>query len=615
MDRIWELPKTIITLMKASKFFFNGGKTILARHAPKCCAAVVLVILTSISSDLAVCHAQQPDKDVPGAQVLTRGPVHEAFAGVVAFNPEPGVVVAKAPPDVIEEMPPEERPAGDNVTWIPGYWAWDDERGDYLWVSGTWRALPPGRAWMAGYWGEGSQGWQWTSGYWADTTVKETTYLPAPPATVEVGPNIEAPSADYGWSPGCWVWYRGRYAWQPGYWVQGRADWDWCPGHYVWTPRGYIFVGGFWDYPIERRGVLFAPVYFESGVYSRRGYSYSPMIVIDLGVFSEHLFLRPRYSHYYFGDYYAASYIQGGFYASYSFQSSHYGYDPIYSHQRWEHRQDREWEHRVEASYEHRRDHEDARPPRTWAAQRNINPGTVESKQSHVVVAASIDQLAKRKDGPVKFQPVAKAEREKLSQRGQEVQQSRDQRRTIESKAVGNAGRQPGAVIEPAKVQLPRSPIVAKPASQLERNQAPPKGQSSAKPDPKFQPKPETSGRQPKPDRSLPQVQPRKLESEPKPAAERNPVPPPEKAVRPESQPRAKESGASAQGLEKKAQPALEQPVRPRPDPNEKGATKLLRNSRQNAGQVKPAPRENPDTGDRSQHDTADKEQNNKPKN
>ena len=82
---------------------------------------------------------------------------------------------------------------------------------------------------------------------------------------------------------------------------------------------------------------------------------------------------------YYFGDYYAASYSHGGFYASFSFQSSRYGYDPIYSHQRWEHRQDREWEHHVAASYEYRRDHETARPPRTWAAQRTINPVTAAS--------------------------------------------------------------------------------------------------------------------------------------------------------------------------------------------------------------------------------------------
>jgi hypothetical protein len=130
---------------------------------------------------MAICRAQPSDNDVPGEQVLTRGPVHEAFAGVITFNPQPGVVVTKAPPDVLEEMPPEEKPEGDNVTWIPGYWAWDDERSDFLWVSGTWRALPPGREWMAGYWGKTTQGYQWTSGYWADATARETAYLPPPP--------------------------------------------------------------------------------------------------------------------------------------------------------------------------------------------------------------------------------------------------------------------------------------------------------------------------------------------------------------------------------------------------------------------------------------------------
>ena len=503
------------------------------RHASNKCLAAVLAVLIGGSLGIAIGQTPPPNNDAPGAEVLTRGPVHEAFAGMVTFNPEPGVVVTKAPPEVIEEVPPEERPEGDNITWIPGYWAWDDERSDFLWVSGTWRALPPGRAWMAGYWGKTKQGFQWTSGYWADSTAKETTYLPPPPATVEVGPNIAAPSVDYGWSPGCWMWYQGRYAWRPGYWALGRADWDWCPAHYVWTPRGYIFVGGFWDYPVERRGLLFAPVYFQAGVYARRGYFYSPSIVIDLGVFSDHLFLRPRYSHYYFGDYYAASYAQGGFYASFSFQSSRYGYDPIYSHQRWEHRQDREWEHRVESSYQNRRDHETARPPRTWSAQRSINPGTAEFKQNRMLVATPIDQLAKRKDSPMRFQPVAKDERQKLAQRGQEVQKSREQRQTLEARAVDTTARKPGGVSEPAKVQSPRSPIVAKSASQLGRKQAPPKTPQAPKPDPKFQPKSEAPARQPNVDRGNPQSQPRQLEPEKKPTPARSEATTPEKQVQP----------------------------------------------------------------------------------
>jgi hypothetical protein len=592
----------------------NNIKGILSSRAANRGLAVVLAVLTGISWDMAICRAQEPD-EVQGAQELTRGPVHEAFAGIVTFNPEPGVSVPKAPPDAIEEMPPEERPEGDNVTWIPGYWAWDDERSDFLWVGGTWRALPPGREWIAGYWGKTPQGYQWTSGYWADATVQETTYLPPPPATVEAGPNIAAPTIDYGWTPGCWIWYQGRYAWRPGYWVQGRADWDWSPAHYVWTPRGYIFVGGFWDYPVERRGVLFAPVYFAAGGYSRRGYSYSPRIVIDLGVFHEHLFLRPRYQHYYFGDYYAASYRQGGFYASFSFQSGRYGYDPIYSHQRWEHRQDREWEHRVEASYQYRRDHETARPPRTWAAQRNINPGTAESKQNRVVVATSIDQLAKRKDSPIRFQPVAREERQKLAQRGQEVQKSRDQRQTLEAKAVDTAARKPGAAFEPAKVQLPRSPIVGKPANQLAKNQTPPKPQQAPKPDLKLQPKPVTPGRQPDVDRNNSQLEPRKAEPGKKPTPGRSEAAPGARQVPPESPQRTKESGANPQeesqpkasgsekkpqqaaeqrandpamhareesqrkagGSEKKAQRAPEQPARQKSVPSERGATRLLK--------------------------------------
>lgn len=539
-------------------------------------AAKGLAVLICIGWHMAI-RAQPPDNDVAGAQVLTRGPVHEAFAGTITFNPEPGVVVTKAPPDVIEEVPPEERPEGDNVTWIPGYWGWDDERSDFLWVSGTWRALPPGRAWMAGYWGQSPDGYQWTAGYWADAAQKETTYLPPPPATMEVGPNIAAPAEDYGWSPGCWVWYSGRYAWRPGYWAQGRADWDWSPAHYVWTPRGHIFIGGYWDYPVARRGVLFAPVYFESGLYLRRGYSYSPRIVIDLGVFSDHLFLRPRYAHYYFGDYYAPSYVQSGFYASFSFHSSRHGYDPIYSHQRWEHRRDREWEHRVATSYSYRRDNETARPPRTWAAQRNLGPGTVESRQNRVVVATSIDQLARRRDGPMRFQPVAREERQKLAQRGHEVQQSRDQRRTLETKAVGPTARKSGGAFEPAKAQLPRSPIVAKSANQLGRNQSPPKAQQTPRPDPKFQPKPETSGRQPNVNRGNSQPEARRPESGGKPTPGRNDASPRERQVQPESQPRGRDSQRNATGLENSAPQESERPAR---DAAAKTAEDSQRNAR-----------------------------------
>ena len=39
-------------------------------------------------------------------EILTRGPVHEAFAESVSFDPEPGMIVNSAPPEDIAIKPP-----------------------------------------------------------------------------------------------------------------------------------------------------------------------------------------------------------------------------------------------------------------------------------------------------------------------------------------------------------------------------------------------------------------------------------------------------------------------------------------------------------------------------
>ena len=69
--------------------------------------------------------AQGAEADASGGQVLTRGPIHEAFAAPVVHDPRPAPVIPKQPPDPIQEMPPDQKPAGQNVQWIPGYWSWD----------------------------------------------------------------------------------------------------------------------------------------------------------------------------------------------------------------------------------------------------------------------------------------------------------------------------------------------------------------------------------------------------------------------------------------------------------------------------------------------------------
>src|SRR5947209_20548070 len=61
-----------------------------------------------------------------GVEVEARGPVHEAFAEPYTPRPEASPVVPQQPPDPVEEMPPDQRPEGADVRWIPAYWAWDD---------------------------------------------------------------------------------------------------------------------------------------------------------------------------------------------------------------------------------------------------------------------------------------------------------------------------------------------------------------------------------------------------------------------------------------------------------------------------------------------------------
>jgi hypothetical protein len=300
MVRINSTPPTFLAAEGNTKLM----KT-LNTHGISGALAAMLIGGTMLGAGLSTAQ----NVDATGVEVLTRGPVHEAFAATVSFNPEPGILVNVQPPAAIEEIPPDQRLEGENVTWIPGYWAWGEDSNDFLWISGIWRNLPPGRQWIPGYWAQTDSRYQWTSGYWEDAKVAEVTYLPKPPRSVETGPNIEAPSRDVSWLPGSWAWQDDRYAWRAGYWAPVRENWIWVPSYYRWTPRGYVYVDGYWDYEVARRGVLFAPVHFGRDVYSQPGYYYTPTTVISLSVFLNHLFLRPSYGHYYFGDYYGLNYL------------------------------------------------------------------------------------------------------------------------------------------------------------------------------------------------------------------------------------------------------------------------------------------------------------------
>lgn len=412
----------------------------------------------------------------PGAEVLTQGPIHEAFAKPTGLNPQPGQTIKKRPPDPVQEIPPAQKPDGDNIVWINGYWAWDDDRNDFLWISGLYRNAPPGQTWTPGYWQQVAAGFQWTPGFWVATEREEVQYLPQPPESLEQGPQTPAPSDNHFWVPGTWVYQNVNYAWQPGYWTVARPNWIWVPAHYVWTPGGFVFIGGYWDFVLAHRGCLFAPLYFPQPVYLAPAYVYTPQVVINVGAFDDCLFIRPAYCHYYFGDYFGPQYVGLGFrpFFSVGFNIGHvgigigYGYDPLCTYYRWAGtRRDPNWLAHRQEHFDLLRKNETLRPPHTLVAQQqliqqnkakniNINNTNITNTiiNNNTTIAAPITQVAKdpgKAGADFKFHNVSQTERKELADKGRELQKVTLQRSQIERKDLASGPGGIGGVTDGAK--------------------------------------------------------------------------------------------------------------------------------------------------------------------
>ena len=298
---------------------YPGGMYVVAPPPPP---PVAVAVPTAAPAPVVIPSAAPavaaPDTPPPPSQeqpeVLTRGPVNEAYAQPVGLQNQPSAVVASQPPANVAETPPADRPVGGSCIWAPGYWSWDAERANYIWVSGCWRIAPPSMNWVPGYWARAVNGWQWVPGFWSPVTAQEISYLPAPPAVTDLQPVGAPPTPDDFWVPGCWYWHQGNYVFRSGYWLHQQPGWVWSPSHCFWTPRGYVFADGHWDYELESRGVLFAPVYFNRHVGAGVVFAFQPSITVDIGVLSASLFACPSYSHYYFGDYYDDAYVRIGIY-------------------------------------------------------------------------------------------------------------------------------------------------------------------------------------------------------------------------------------------------------------------------------------------------------------
>jgi len=388
--------------------------------------------------------------DPAGPQELARGPVHEAFGQPVLFDPQPGPLAPKAPPPPVEELPPDQKPAGDDVRWVPGHWGYDDEAKDFLWVSGFWRSVPPGRAWVPGYWVAVRQGHQWVSGFWAAAGQAEAEYLPKPPQSLEVGPSTDPSGPDQLWVPGCWVWRETRYLWRPGSWAAAHPEWVWVPAHHEWTPSGYVFLDGYWDFPLQRRGLVFAPVRF--GPAYRPGLAYTPRVVLDVHNLTSSLFTRVRYGQYYFGDYYAAEYVRVGFYPWFAVHNSRLGYDPLFAYADWANgRQDAGWEARLREAYYLRRDRADARPPRTFVGVQELARRGGAGGQD-VILVRQLTEVSQVRDYPVRLERADVKAWEKQAKEYRKLSEERLKWEERQAKAKG-----------PGKVKFPDSLVFLPP--------------------------------------------------------------------------------------------------------------------------------------------------------
>lgn len=402
-----------------------------------------------------------PDQRQP--KVLNRGPLHEAFAEPVSMQLSIGLVAPEEPPPNIEEVPPENRPQGQEFAWIPGYWSWDVDRHGYIWVGACWRAAPPGMAWMPGYWFQAPHGWRWIAGFWAPAEAREIEYLPAPPMVTDMDPPRSAPSPDTIWIPPCMYWIRGQYLQRPGYWLAAQPDWVWTPSHYLWTPRGYVFAEGHWDYSLERRGVLFAPVSFETSDYRRLGYTYSPSIVINLGSPEISLFAYPRYGHYYFGDYYDESYLRIGIYPWFDGRRLHLWDDPVYEHNRWSHQQsDPRWEEHERSEYRRRHDDQALRPAWTYREQKARLAKLPESQRLALQVTQPFTVAVANRKSRLTFERTEADARPQLSRHATAVRTFRDQRKRWESPTKNQEALTPPRT---ERVTIPAPPVVGKPGA------------------------------------------------------------------------------------------------------------------------------------------------------
>lgn len=192
--------------------------------------------------------------------IIPDSPIHEAY--VTPFIPihDPIVATKKPPSEKVQNIPP--KPFEDAI-WITGYWIWIPETKEYNWICGVWRRPPPDHIWIDGSWIKFNGGWVWQQGFWSPIPENKLSYISEPPPKKISDNPTSAPNKDSFWGLGYWS-YNPKtksYGWVEGSWQTYDPNWVMSPGSYFWREKGYVFVDHYWDFPIDKRGVVFTCTY------------------------------------------------------------------------------------------------------------------------------------------------------------------------------------------------------------------------------------------------------------------------------------------------------------------------------------------------------------------
>jgi hypothetical protein len=160
----------------------------------------------------------------------------------------------------------------------------------------------------------------------------------------------------------------------------------------------------------------------------------TPKIVINASVLTNNLFVRPAYSHYYFGDYYGDTYTKLGIQPWFAWHESTGGYDPIFVYERWHWgRNNPDWEARMREGYEQRLANMSARPPRTFSdisAREAADPNLIP-------LALPLSDVATSKVTPLKLIPLTPEIRAKNQRIAQHLNTLSSERAKLHAAATG----------------------------------------------------------------------------------------------------------------------------------------------------------------------------------